>query len=154
MRSTLYCHCMEGYTGPYLELVYQHTTFKTEQSRCQQTITTSINSVSKYVIWWLILLYWVKLSCSSMFMHVTNINNTSPTGQLCYQNLAPVAESSDRHQTEEPINNGSIWLSPDHTLFCRWKCNHPPHLCRLNRPAPFGGNASSRWLNKHTCMSV
>ena len=35
---------MEGYTGPYLELVYQHTTFKTEQSRCQQTVTTSTNS--------------------------------------------------------------------------------------------------------------
>ena len=39
-----YCHCMEGNTCPYLELVYQYTTFKTEQSRCQQTATTSINS--------------------------------------------------------------------------------------------------------------
>ena len=28
MRSTLYCHCMEGYTCPYLELVYQYTMFK------------------------------------------------------------------------------------------------------------------------------
>ena len=30
MRSTVYCHCMGGYS--YLELVYQHTTFTTEQS--------------------------------------------------------------------------------------------------------------------------
>ena len=38
------------------------TTFKTEKSRCQQTVTTPINS--EPVIWWLILLYWVKCSCS------------------------------------------------------------------------------------------
>ena len=25
-----------------------------------------------YVIWWLILLYWVKLSCSAIFMRVTS----------------------------------------------------------------------------------
>ena len=31
MRSTLYCHCMEG-TRPYLELVYQYTTSKTANS--------------------------------------------------------------------------------------------------------------------------
>ena len=39
-----YCHCMEGQTSPYLQLVYQYTMFKTEQSRCRQKVTTSINS--------------------------------------------------------------------------------------------------------------
>ena len=92
MRSTLYCHCMEGYTCPYLELVYQYTTFKTEQSWCQQTVTTSIyskvcdmmgNSSPTPRFAGLGRENRVKLSCSTMVMRIT-INNTSPTGQLWY----------------------------------------------------------------------
>ena len=46
MRSkcSIPTHCMEGNTCPYLELVYQYTMFTTEQSRYQQTGTTSINN--------------------------------------------------------------------------------------------------------------
>ena len=32
------------YACSYPKLVYQYTTFKTEQSRCHQKVTTSINS--------------------------------------------------------------------------------------------------------------
>ena len=44
--------------SPYLELVYQN---KFDATRRLQRL--------KYVIWWLILLYWVKPSCSAMVMH-------------------------------------------------------------------------------------
>ena len=96
MRSTFYCHCMEGYTCPYLELVYQCTTFKTEQSRCQQTVTTSIKSkvcdmiVDYFILTKTFMLTW---SCVSL------VNHMSPTGLLCYQNLTPVAEWKQNHKS-------------------------------------------------------
>ena len=67
MRSTLYCHCMGGYSCPYLELFYQYTTLTTEQSRCQQTVTTSINSK---VCDMMVDFYFFILITTFMFHHV------------------------------------------------------------------------------------
>ena len=76
MRSTLYCHCVEGYTCPSLELVNQYST---DKSRCLQTVTTSINiKVCDMMVDYFILskIYVPPCSCASL------VNHMSPTGQL------------------------------------------------------------------------
>ena len=151
-------HCIVTAWKATLALIYSwlNSIQRLKLSKVDANRRLQRQSIVKYVIWWLIPLYWVKLSCSVMFMSVTSkpyVINWASLGQIWPQLLNgsriiraawgvvhenfPTSRKWFPHNSQRCERAIILYIPANRQVYGPSPCPMAPPPCRTGNVGPF-----------------